>query len=245
MAERCRTIRYDQLPQDALDRAIEILRPYVSDKRQARIEAAIASRTRDVVLVLEDIYDPHNASAVIRTAEAFGIFEIHIIERTLRFKVHPKTTSGAHKWIDLWRHPNAEHAYALLRARGYAIWVSDIHGDSLPVDRISVDRNVALVFGNEHEGLSSEARSTADGSFKIPMLGFVESLNVSVATAVSAYDILSRRRQAGIGTGVSGEEARALRAAWYARSVRAAGPLLDRAGLPVPVTDAVAAGEAL
>lgn len=217
-----------------LDRVIDALKPYVSEERQRRIESAIASRTRDVVLVLEDVSSDHNASAVLRTADAFGVLEVNIIERSSRFAIHAKTSSGAHKWLELRRHAAAPTVYEELRERGYSIWASSVHGDAIPVGEVDVSRRIALVFGNEHEGLSAAAAEAADGRFRVPMQGFVESLNVSVATAVAMYDVLRRRRLEGLLSGLAEDDARRLRAEWYALSVRAAGPLLARHGLEVP-----------
>lgn len=225
---------FSELPDATVDRMIETLRPYVSEERKARIETALRSRTRDVVLVLEDIYDEHNASAVLRTADAFGVLEIHLIESKVRFVINPKTSSGAHKWLDITRHQDSGAAFAELRRRGYAIWASSLRGDSVPVSAIDPGQKVALVFGNEHAGVSETAIVGADGRFLIPMGGFVESLNISVAAAVSIYDVLARQRQRGLGRPISPSESLRLRASWYALSVRAARPLLRRAGLPCP-----------
>ncbi len=217
-----------------LQRAIDVLSPFVSPERQKRIDEVLASKTRDVVLVLEDIYDEHNASAVLRTAEAFGVLEVHAVERTCRFVIDAQTSMGTHKWIDLIRQKSTEHPYEKLKARGYAVYASSIRGDAVDLDQIPVDRPIALVFGNEHEGLTLDAQSTADARFRVPMRGFVESLNVSVATAISMYDVLERKRKSGRNLELEAHDRLALRADWYARSVRAAKPILMRAGLAFP-----------
>lgn len=222
------------LPIETIDRITEVLRPYVSERRQARVESVLASRTRDVVLVLEDIYSDHNASAVLRSADAAGILEAHLVAGKSPFTVSRKVTSGAHKWLDMRRHPGIQEAYRHLRARGFETWASHFHGEAVDVDRIPVDRPVALVFGNEHEGLSSEAIEAADRWFRVPMRGFVESLNISVAAAVSMYDVCARRLRDGHLRGLEDEDARRVRAAWFASSVRAAKQLLAQAGLPLP-----------
>lgn len=227
-------VLYTDLSPEQADQIVDALKAYVSDPRQVRLEAALSARTRDVAVVLEDIYSEHNASAVLRTAEAFGLLEVHTVPRRVEFKLSRKVSLGTHKWLDLHRHSDAGAAYAALKARGYQIWAADMHDDPVPLSEIPTERPVALVFGNEHEGLSPEAVAAADGVFKVPMTGFVESLNISVAAAVTMHDVLQRRRAAGHLAGLDPLELRRIRATWYALSVRAAGPLLARAGLPRP-----------
>ncbi len=224
-------IRFSDLDDAILDRMIATLAPFVSEERKARIAATIAARTREVVLVLEDFYDDQNASAVLRTAEAFGVLEVHTIERTLPFEVNTKISSGAYKWLDLVHHKDAAPCYADLKARGYTIWASGIRGDTVPLEAIDVRPKIALVFGNEHQGLTEHAMGHADGRFKVPMHGFVESLNVSVAAGVSTYHVLQQKRALGTALHLSDREKKRLRAEWFARTVRASKALLAREGL--------------
>ena len=220
---------------ETADRVVETLRPYVSTLRQSRLEQALASRTQDVCVVLEDIHSEHNAAAVLRSADAFGLLEAHLIPVTLGFRVSRKVSIGAHKWLDVRRYDDAENAYATLRARGFEVWASAIRGAAVPLSEVPIDRPTALVFGNEHAGLSEAAIDAADGRFHIPMTGFVESLNVSVAAAITMHDIARRRHAAGCWSSLGPDLVRQLRAAWYVMSVRAAPLMLAQAGLPMPV----------
>ncbi len=231
--------KLEDLTVDAADRIVAKLTPYVSDRRRERIEGALASRTRDLILVLEDIFHEHNSSAVMRTAEALGILEIHVVADKARLTVSDRVSLGAHKWLDLRAHASIAAAYAHLRRRGYAIWASHFHAAGEPVDRIPADRKVALVFGNEHGGLSQAAIDGADHWFLVPMHGFVESLNISVAAAISMYDVRVRRARAGLLTALPDEDVRRLRAAWYAMSVRAAELILAQDSLPFPEMSSV------
>ena len=238
--------KLEDLSADTADRMVALLAPFVSERRRDRIEAALSSRTRDLVLVLEDIHNDHNSSAVMRTAEALGILELHVVAQRSAFKVSDKISSGAHKWLDVRGHDSIESAYAHLRRRGYQIWASHFHGDAnpsdrtgtpapvLPIDRIPIDLPIAMVFGNELDGLTSAAIEQADHWFCVPMRGFVESLNISVAAAISMYDVRARRHREGLLRGLQDEDVRRLRAAWYAMSVRAAELILAQAGLPFP-----------
>jgi tRNA (guanosine-2'-O-)-methyltransferase len=225
--------KLEDLSADTADRIVAHLAPFVSERRRQRIEDSLASRTRDLVLVLEDIVNDHNSSAVMRTAEALGILELHVVAPK-SFRVSDKISSGAHKWLDIRGHDSIQSAYSHLRRRGYQVWASHIHGQTVPVDQIPVEQPIALVFGNELEGLTQAAIEEADHWFAVPMRGFVESLNISVAAAISMYDVRARRQQAGHLAGLADGDMRRLRAAWYAMSVRAAELILAQGGLPFP-----------
>ncbi len=229
---------YADLTIEEADRIVSTLDGYLTATRKERIEEALASRTRDVALVLEDVASEHNASAVLRTAEAFGVLEVHVVPRESEFKLSRKVSIGSHKWIDLKRHPSPTVAYDSLRDRGFSVWASDIHGDTVSLEEIPTDHKVALVFGNEHAGLTREAAEAADGLFKIPMTGFVESLNISVAAAICTYDLVARKRRAGTLSTLDPEDTARLRATWYTLSVRAAPQLLERAGVELPAMSA-------
>lgn len=221
-------------PREALEQAVAALSPLVTPERLARIDAVLGARTREVVLVLEEIANEHNAAAVLRSAEAFGFFEVHVVEQVARFQVSEHVASGAGKWLHLRRHPSTRAAYDELRARGYTIWASVLARDAVPVHDVPIEGKVALVFGNEHRGLSELAIREADGRFIVPMQGFVESFNISVAAATACYDLSSRRRLAGRPAGLEPADRLRTRAAWLARSVRSSSEVLARLGLPVP-----------
>ena len=234
--EPSRPVRYDTLSAETAARVVDVLGAHATAQRLGRLRRALASRTREVVVVLEDIANAHNAAAVFRTVEALGFFELHVIEpREGRFKVSSNIASGAHKWLDTRWYRRGAHAYEALRARSFGIWASDVHGDAVDVADIDVSEPLALVFGNEHSGLSPELADAADGRFRVGMCGLVESLNISVAVAMSCYDVRMRRAAAGRAAGLAPEDAQAVLAAWLAKSVGASPEILARAGLPLPV----------
>lgn len=231
-----REVDVRSLDVETLEQIVTTLEPLLTARRQLRIEDALASRTRDVVLVLEDIANEHNGAAVLRTAEAFGFFEVHVIEpQSGRFKISERISKGTEKWLELHRYQRAADAYATLRAQSRKIFASTLHGDAIDVAEIPIDAPVALVFGNELLGLSPDALARADGYFRIPMSGFVESFNISVAAAISAYDLFSRRRARGLSGNLTEDDRRRVRAAWLAQAVKSAPAVLERAALPVPV----------
>ena len=153
----------------------------------------VARRTRSLVPILEDLADPHNGAAVMRSADAFGCHEVHIVEDRHPFAVSHHVTRGTHRWLELVRHESSEACCGALRARGYAVLVAAMDGELAP-EELGTLPKVAIVFGNEHKGASEAMRRGATGSYRIPMVGMVESLNVSVASAITLY-VGSRGRQ--------------------------------------------------
>jgi tRNA (guanosine-2'-O-)-methyltransferase len=194
---------------------IDALGPRLTEERRRRIEAVVANRTGRLHVALEGVHDPHNAAAVVRTADAFGVQRVHIVEHGVRFRASRKVTQGAHKWVDIsvWRTPGP--FVEAMREAGARVLVAAMDG-ALDVRALDPAEPMALVFGNEADGISAELRELADGAFRIPMYGFVESLNVSVAAAIA----ISALRGAG-GGDLSPEAADELRARYYLRAIRA------------------------
>lgn len=149
----------------------------------------ISGRTRRVVPVLEHISDPHNASAILRSSEAFGTQEVHIVPPDGGFRASRSVTKGANRWLDLWFHRTTEHCLEDLEGRGYKVVVASMEGELEPADLRNLGK-IAVVFGNEKDGVSEFARSRAKHSYRVPMRGFVESLNVSVAAAITLHSAL-------------------------------------------------------
>lgn len=206
----------DDLPAPAAQ-VVAALAPMISDERMARIDAVIASRIGSVVPVLEEMADPHNGAAVLRTADALGIHELHVIEARNRFLVSRGVARGTAHWLDLRRHRDGRACIDELRARQFRVLVASTEGTIEPEELARIPR-VAIVFGNEHAGVSPSLRERVDGVYRIPMRGFVESLNVSVAAAITLWAATRAR------TGDLGEAARtALRARFMMSSVREAG----------------------
>ena len=204
-----------ELARAAPGEVARVLGPRLSAERRHRIDQVVAGRTRRLTVAVEGLYDPHNAAAVIRTADAFGVQDVHVVEGPHRFLSSRKVTQGAHKWVDLavWSAP--EPFVERMRADGRRVLVAAMDG-ALALDELDPAAPQALVFGNEADGISARMRDLADGAFAIPMRGFVESLNVSVAAAVALHAL--RRGAAG---DLGEAEAAVLRARFYLRAVRA------------------------
>lgn len=171
-----------------------------TERRQARIAGVLARRQPDLTVVLENVHDPHNVSAVLRSCDGVGVLEAHLVYTTEQppAGAFARTTSAsAAKWVAAMRHPSIEACYAVLRGQGFAILVTATDATARNLYDVDLCLPTALVFGNEMRGVSEEARSLADGGVVIPMAGMVQSLNVSVACAVALYEAFRQRRAAG------------------------------------------------
>jgi tRNA (guanosine-2'-O-)-methyltransferase len=204
------------------------LAPLLLDERRARIDAAVASRLAGLRVVIENLHDPHNGAAVLRSAEAFGIQRVDVIESTERFRFSSTVTQGCEKWLDVVRHKTLDAAVSDLRRDGFEIYAA-VPGADASVEDLSFARPAAVMVGNEHEGLTGAAIAAADRVFSIPMPGMTTSLNLSVATALIAERAAALRRRELRADGDLDEGARlALRARFYAASVRGAEAIVAR-----------------
>ncbi len=201
-------------------RIVSILGPLVTEARLSRMQGVLAARTRSVAVVLEAVDDPHNASAIMRSADAFGVQDVHVVAGPHGFIAAHRVARGAHRWLDIVRHESAAACVAELHAGGYEVLVASMDGE-IAADALAARTRVAVAFGNEHRGASEALRSGADGTFAVPMRGFVESLNVSVAAAVTLH--AATRGRAGDLDEAAKEE---LLARWLLADVRDAHLLL-------------------
>jgi tRNA (guanosine-2'-O-)-methyltransferase len=143
---------------------------------------------------MENVHDPHNVSAVLRTCDAVGVLRVELVYTTEKFpRIGRKSSSSAGKWIERRKHPSIDECYRTLRASGKRIYAAVLNEQSGSLFDIDCTGPVAFVFGNEHRGVSDDAAKGADGTFKIPMLGMIESLNISVACGVTLFEALRQR----------------------------------------------------
>jgi tRNA (guanosine-2'-O-)-methyltransferase len=214
---------------EAICRALE---PMLTPERIARIDAVLAQRLSSVVAAVEDTYDPHNAAATIRTCEALGLQELHVIEPGERFSAAKGVTRGAHRWIDLHRWPTAVEAVDELHARGFRVYATLPDASSASIEDVDVSTPLAVVFGNEHDGVSPSAVAACDASITVPMFGFTESFNLSVTVGLAMGRLAQRRRTHLGGHGDLDEARKArLRARWFALRIRGVVGVLERLGL--------------
>lgn len=222
---------------DALDRLIELhgpariceaVAPMVSPERAARIEAVLDARLVSLTPVIEDLYDPHNGAAAIRSAEALGLQEFHAIEPNERFAINTGVTRGCHRWIDLHRWPDAATCLAALHGRGFRVLATAPDArDS--VDTVDVSSPLAVIFGNEHAGVTAATLAACDGAIAFPMFGFTESFNLSVSVALVTSRLAARRRaHLGAPGDLPAAKRAHLRARWQALKIRGVLGIIDR-----------------
>jgi tRNA (guanosine-2'-O-)-methyltransferase len=169
----------------------------LTEERKARIESVVASRLRSVTVVLDRLLDAHNTAAILRTAEGLGLCAAHVVHHESDDGVaHRRVTQDAHKWLEIVRHPSGAEAARALRARGIEVWAGHLDPQAVLYGELPADRPVALLFGNEHEGPSGETLAACTGTFRIPMAGFTQSFNVSVAAGIALASQAQRRRAA-------------------------------------------------
>lgn len=214
--------RHDPRTEDAL---IAYLLQFVTPEKQARMAEVIQNRTRHVRVVLEDIYQPHNASAVIRSCECFGIQHLHVIENKYKFRINPDVAMGGGKWIHIHRHrtkgaDNTRECLRELRQAGYRIAATSLSPDSTPLPELDLDQPVALCFGTEEVGLGDTILREADLQVHIPMLGFTQSFNISVSVALCLYELRNRMEREGIPAGLSAGESREVYRRWLRATLK-------------------------
>jgi tRNA (guanosine-2'-O-)-methyltransferase len=195
---------------------------FLLPERKARIDEVVANRTRTLTVVMEAFCDPQNVNAVLRTCEAFGIQELHAIEGPMKvYDRNKKISQNADKWLDVHRWRSTAECLAKLRADGFAIYATHLDDGAVPLERLSFAGKVALVFGNESRGVSDEALALADATYVIPMRGFMQSFNVSVAAAISIAKAVDRRElERGRHGDLEPAEAAALRERFYVNAVK-------------------------
>lgn len=171
-----------------------------TSQREERIRDVLSRRQPDLTVVLENVHDPHNVSAVLRSCDAIGVLRVHTVytveERPAAFG--RMTSASASKWIEVVHHDSIRGCYEVLRREGTLILATALRDDSSSLYDLDLTQRVALVFGNEQRGATDEAVELADGTIYIPMMGMVESLNISVACAVTLYEALRQRTAAGM-----------------------------------------------
>ena len=171
----------------------------MTPERSDRLTKVLNKRQPDLTVVLENVFDPHNISAVMRTCDAVGIQDIYILNHKIppHRKWSEKTSSSAAKWLTIHQFTDAEECFAALRKNYKKIYTTHLSSDAVSLHELNLIEPVALIFGNEHSGVSEEIIAMADGNFIIPQVGIIKSLNISVACAVSLYEAFRQKNNAG------------------------------------------------
>ncbi|MBL4561066.1 MAG: RNA methyltransferase, partial [Labilibaculum sp.] len=215
-----------------LKEAIHFLEGFSNDKRKELLDKNIENRTRYITLVLEDIFQAQNASAVIRSCDCFGIQDLHVIENYNAYKLNPDVVLGASKWIDLHRHHKEERntlsTILKLKKEGYRIVATTPHTNDILLPDFDLSKGkAAFFFGTELTGLSDEVMNNADEFVKIPMYGFTESFNISVSAALVLSHLTSTLRRSDVNWQLSDNEKLELKLEWLRKSIRSGDKLLE------------------
>lgn len=221
---------YSPMSSDSQSGRIAYLSSFVTPERRRKMEAVLEQRTRYITVVLEDIYQPHNASAVLRSCDAFGIQDVHIIENRNIYQVNPKVELGTRQWLSLQRYnrsdDNTAEAVETLKKQGYRIVATSPHAGNTHLEDFDLSGGkAALVFGNELNGLSETVCDLADEFMTIPMFGFVESFNISVSCALSLHHLVHALHRSDIDWHLSEEEREILLLDWLRNSIKNCGTI--------------------
>ena len=190
----------------------------MTPERTERLLSVLNKRQNNITVVLENVFDPHNIAAVMRTCDAVGIQDIYVLNTKIptHKKFGQKSSSSAAKWLSIHQFTDAAACFAELRRHYNLILTTHLSSDAIALHDIDFTQSIALVFGNEHAGVSDEIRAMADGNFIIPQVGIIKSLNISVACAVTVYEALRQKTLAGHynTTGLNTERYTSLQKEW-------------------------------
>lgn len=210
---------------------INYLSQFISEKRKARFDEVIAHRTNHLRIVLEDLYQAHNASAVLRSCDCFGVQYVHFIENRNKFKISADVAMGSSNWLSITRHNEQEQntvsALRQLKQQGYRIVATTPHTNDVTLSELPVDRKLALVFGTEIDGITDAVRQEADEFVRIPMFGFTESFNISVCAALCMYELTTRIRRDVPQYLISEEERATIYLDWLKNSIEKSDAIID------------------
>lgn len=214
------------------EQIIEQIGPFLTDVRKNKIENVLSKRCSKIPIILEDIYDAGNIFAVFRSAESLGFQHVHLIEQEIERKKLPnRSRRNSQKWLSIHDWHSTTKCIHHLRSENFKIAATDVSA-SMGIDEIDFSRPTAVLFGNEHHGVQQNTLEMADYVFKVPMQGFTESFNISVAVAISLYHIYQERQHSPGGhADLSNDDKKNLRARFYLRSYEHAEQLLKKGKL--------------
>ena len=196
--------------------------------QQALFDKVLAERTNHFTVATEDVYQLHNTSAVIRSCDVFGVQNVHITEERNLKRIDREIAMGAQKWVNINRYHTAKDSCETLRAKGYQIIATTPHNDACLLEDFDVSQPSALFFGTEKDGLSNEIMQQADGYLKIPMVGFTESLNISVSAAIILQSITSKLKRSEVEWRLTEEEIYETKLNWARNSIKSSEQIIER-----------------
>lgn len=199
---------------------LSFLENIITDNRKEKFLKVLKDRTQHFTIAVEDVFQMHNASAVMRSCEVFGIQELHVIEERYGKRIDKEIAMGAQKWVDISTYDSVTNCIDTLKDRGYQIIATTPHENDCLLEDFDISKPSALFFGTERDGLSEEILRRADGFLKIPMVGFTESLNISVSAAIIIQNLTNRLRNSDIDWQLTEEDMLAKRLDWAKKSIK-------------------------
>ena len=199
---------------------LNYLEGILTENRKAKFLKVLANRTNHFTIAIEDVFQLHNTSAVMRSCEVFGIQQLNVIEEKYGKKIDKEIAMGAQKWVDVNRFDSISECIQSIKAKGYRIIATTPHENDCLLDDFDISQPGAFFFGTERNGLSEEVLQNADGFLKIPMAGFTESLNISVSAAIIIQNLMARLHKSDINWHLSGEEILEKRLDWARNSIK-------------------------
>jgi tRNA (guanosine-2'-O-)-methyltransferase len=199
---------------------LHYLEGFITENRKEGFLRVLQNRTKHFTIAMEDIFQLHNTSAVMRSCEVFGIQELNVIEQKFGKRIDTEIAMGAQKWVDVFRYNSVQSCMDEMRAKGYQIIATTPHDESCLLHEFDITKPAALFFGTERDGLSQEVLDQADGFLKIPMVGYTESLNISVSAAIIIQDITTRLRQSAINWHLTEDEILEKRLDWTRKTIK-------------------------
>ncbi len=196
------------------------LEGFITENRKLKFNKVLENRTKHFCIAVEDVYQLHNTSAVMRSCEVFGIQNLHMIEQKFSKTIDKEIALGAEKWVDIYRHTSTENCLESLKKQGYQIVATSPHADAHTLDNFDISKPSAIFFGTEKNGLSQEIMDQADAFIKIPMYGFTESLNISVSAALVINSITNKLRTSALDWKLSEEDLLAKKIDWMRKSIK-------------------------
>ena len=207
---------------------LDYLQNFITEERKQRFLEIISQRTNHFTVAMEDVFQMHNTSAVVRTCEVFGVQQAQSIEGRYGKRLDEKIAMGAQKWVDVFRYDDTQKCIDTLREKGYQIVATTPHKDAYLLNDFDISKKSAFFFGTEKEGLSEKVLAQADTYLKIPMVGFTESLNISVAVAIVLQQLTDKLRRSNIKWQLTDEERYSVLEQWTKISVRNVNDVIKR-----------------
>jgi len=199
---------------------LNYLEGFLTDNRKEKFLKVLRNRTNHFTVAIEDVFQLHNTSAVMRSCEVFGVQQLNVVEEKFGKSIDKEIAMGAQKWVDVKRYESISNCVERLKGKGYQIIATTPHENDCLMDDFDISKPSAFFFGTERDGLSEEVMKNADGFLKIPMVGFTESLNISVSAAIILQNLMHRLRNSDVSWQLSEEEILEKRLHWAKNSIK-------------------------